>query len=59
MGRQLAEAVAQLPKLTKGEMQQLCADDAQNVLLTSYLANLLRTHITLADKLGTAQLPIM
>lgn len=31
----------------------------QDVLLVSYLANLVRTQVALAEKLGTAQLPLV
>ena len=31
----------------------------QDVLLVMYLANLVRTHVALADKLGTQALPLV
>ena len=31
----------------------------QDVLLVVYLANLVRAHVALADKLGTASIPLM
>jgi hypothetical protein len=38
-------------------MQCLCS--VQDVLLVMYLANLVRTHVALADKLGTQALPLV
>ena len=58
VGRQLARALADMPQMGQDAFAQLCMDGTQDVLLAAFLANLLRTHITLADKLGTAQLPI-
>ena len=45
--------------MSQEEMRQICADGAQDVVLATYLAHLLRTHVALGEKLGTAQLPIM
>lgn len=59
VGRQLAEAVAAVPHFAPDELARLVQDSQNDVLLTSYLAGLIRAHIALADKLGTMQLPLL
>ena len=41
------------------ELEQLVAGNAQDALLIMYLANLVKAQMALADRLGTAQLPLM
>lgn len=48
-----------VPALPKPEFERLLNDSVQDVMTVSYLANLMRTHTALAERLGTAALPIM
>ena len=59
VGRHLAEAVATVPHFSKADLAKLLQDSQNDVLLTTYLAGLIRAHISLADKLGTMQLPVV
>ena len=59
LGRLLADTVKSVPSIPPEELEQLVADDAQDALLIMYLANLVRTQLALADRLGTAALPLL
>lgn len=59
VGRFLADTIAAVPRLSAAEVDRLVSDSAQDALLIVYLANLVRTQLALADKLGTAALPIL
>lgn len=59
IGRYLAETVATIPHFSTEELTKLLQDSQNDLLLTSYLAGLIRAHISLADKLGTMQLPLL
>lgn len=59
IGRYLADTVDAVPQLDREELEKLFHDNVQDVLLVMYLANLVRTHIALADKLGTQALPLV
>ena len=59
LGRFLADTVAGVPQLTPDELSQLSADSSQDLLLLMYLSSLTRTQLALADKLGTASLPLL
>lgn len=59
IGRSIAEAVSQVPFISKPDLEQLTNDSAQDVLLIMYLSNLVRTQLALADRLGTAALPLL
>ncbi len=48
-----------VPHLERGDFERLFNDGVQDVLLVSYLSNLLRTQVALAERLGTSQLPIV
>jgi len=58
VGRKLSAALAQMPRCTPEEFQRMAADGAQDVLLASYVSNLVRAHISLSEKLGASSLPI-
>ena len=58
VGRSLAEVVSSVPQFDSGDLSKLLQDGKNDVLLTSYLAGLIRAHLSLADKLGTMQLPL-
>ena len=59
VGRQMAEAVAAVPHFTEDELAKLVRDNQNDILLTAYLAGLVKAHIALADKLQTMQLPLL
>lgn len=59
LGRLLADTVRSVPCIPPDELEQLVADDAQDALLIMYLANLVRTQLALADRLGTSALPLL
>lgn len=59
VGRYLAETIASVPHFSREEFERLMEDNMNDVLLVMYLSNLIRTHIALADKLGTMQLPLI
>ena len=58
-GRFLADTVTSVPRISPEELERLVADNAQDALLILYLANLVRTQLALADRLGTAALPLL
>jgi translation initiation factor 3 subunit F len=59
VGRALSEAVAAVPHFSTEEFQRLIKDSQNDVVLTLYLGNLIKAHISLADRLGTMQLPLL
>lgn len=59
IGRFLADSVSAVPHLSREELGQLCADNSQDMLLLLYLSSLVKTQLALADKLGTASLPLL
>uniref|UniRef100_A0A7S0RJW6 Eukaryotic translation initiation factor 3 subunit F n=1 Tax=Chlamydomonas leiostraca TaxID=1034604 RepID=A0A7S0RJW6_9CHLO len=59
LGRYLADTLAVVPRFAKAEFERLFNDSVQDQLMVSYLANLLRAQVALAERLGTSQLPIM
>jgi len=59
IGRLLADTVTSVPRIPPAELERLVADNAQDSLLIMYLANLVRTQLALADRLGTAALPLL
>lgn len=59
IGRFLADTITAVPRVSPAELERLVADNAQDALLIMYLANLVRTQLALADRLGTAALPLL
>lgn len=59
IGRYLAETLAVVPHFSKLDFERLFNDSVQDNMIVSYLSNLLRAQIVLAEKLGTAVLPLM
>lgn len=57
--RFLADALATVPHFKASDFQQLFNSEVQDVLLITYLSNLVRTQVALGEKLGTAQLPLV
>jgi translation initiation factor 3 subunit F len=59
IGRYLADTLSVVPHFSKPDFERLFNESTQDVMMVTYLSNLLRTQIALADKLGTSQLPIV
>jgi hypothetical protein len=59
VGRYIADTLAVVPRFSKLEFERLFSESMQDALMVTYLSNLLRAQIALAEKLGTSQLPIM
>lgn len=59
IGRYLADSVAMVPHFSKADFERLYNESVQDMMTVTYLSNLLRAHVALAEKLGTAALPIM
>ncbi len=59
IGRYIADTVAAVPYISKEEFEQLYQDNTQDALLVMYLSSLVRAHVALADRLGTAALPLL
>lgn len=59
IGRYLADTMAVVPHLDVSDFEKLFNEGVQDALLVSYLSHLVRSHISLAEKLGTSALPII
>ena len=59
VGRYLADTLSVVPHFSKPDFERLFNESVQDVMMVTYLSNLLRTQIALAEKLGTSQLPIV
>ena len=59
IGRYLADTLSVVPHFSKAEFERLFNESVTDVMMVSYLSNLLRTQIALAEKLGTGQLPLL
>lgn len=59
IGRQLAEALSAVPRMTTKDLTKLVRNNQNDILLTTYLSDLIRAQISLSDRLGTMQLPLM
>jgi translation initiation factor 3 subunit F len=59
LGRYLADTMAVVPQIDRQDFERLFNENVQDVLLVSYLSNLVRVQLALADKLGTAALPVL
>lgn len=59
IGRYLADTLSVVPHFSKPEFERLFNESVQDTMMVTYLSNLLRTQVALAEKLGTSQLPIM
>ena len=55
----VADALAALPPLPPADLEAMAAASAQDALLVLYLSKLLEAQVALADRLGTASLPIL
>jgi translation initiation factor 3 subunit F len=59
VGRQIAEALSAVPRLSTADLEKLVRNNQNDVLLTTYLADLIRAQVALSDRLGTMQLPLV
>jgi hypothetical protein len=59
IGRCLDEALAAAPALPAAEFEALVAQGVQDALLVDHLAHLVRAQMALAERLGTAALPLL
>lgn len=59
IGRYLADILSVVPHFSKPDFERLFNESVTDVMMVSYLSNLLRTQIALAEKLGTNQIPLM
>ena len=59
IGRHLADTLAAIPRLDPAEFERAFNEGVQDQLLVSYFAGLVRTHVALAERLGTAALPLV
>jgi len=59
IGRHLADTLASIPRLEPSEFERMFNEGIQDQLLVSYFANLVRTQVALAERLGTAALPLV
>ena len=58
IGRRLADALSSVPGLTKSQFEKLFGERAQDALLVTYLSNVTKMQLMLAEKLQTASLLI-
>ena len=59
LGRFLADTVTGIPRFEAEEFESMLTDSTQDSLLVMYLSNLVRSHLALADRLGTSTLPLL
>jgi translation initiation factor 3 subunit F len=59
IGRCLDDALAAAPALPAAEFEALVAQGVQDALLVDHLAHLVRAQMALAERLGTAALPLL
>ncbi|CAK0783793.1 hypothetical protein CVIRNUC_006993 [Coccomyxa viridis] len=59
LGRYLADTVTGIPRFEAEEFESMLTDSTQDSLLVMYLSNLVRSHLALADRLGTSTLPLL
>lgn len=58
VGRALADALANVPQLTKAQLDKVLSQGAEDVMMVQYLTNLTKSQLVLAEKLHTAALLI-
>lgn len=59
IGRHLADTLAAIPRLEPSDFERTFNEGIQDQLLVSYFANLVRSQVALAERLGTAALPLV
>lgn len=59
VARDLAAAAAAVPHLAEADLKALLAREQRDLLVAVYFADLVKTHLAIADKLGTLQMPLL
>jgi translation initiation factor 3 subunit F len=59
IGRYLADTLAVVPHLEASDFERMFNEGVQDDLLLSYFAHLVRSQVSLAERLGTAALPLI
>eukprot|EP00884_Botryococcus_braunii_P007735 jgi/Botrbrau1/16963/Bobra.49_2s0025.1 len=59
IGRYIADSVAAVPYISPADFETLLTEGAQDDLLILYFSKLVKSHLALADRLGTAALPLL
>ncbi|WIA19955.1 hypothetical protein OEZ85_005837 [Tetradesmus obliquus] len=59
VGRYLADTLAVVPHLEPAAFERMFNEGVQDDLLLSYFAHLVRSQVSLAERLGTAALPLI
>lgn len=59
IGRYLADTLAVVPHFNRTDFERLFNESVQDIMLVEYLSGMIRAHVSLSEKLGTAALPIM
>jgi translation initiation factor 3 subunit F len=59
VGRYLADTLAVVPRLEPSDFERMFNEGVQDDLLLSYFAHLVRSQVSLAERLGTAALPLI
>ncbi|KAG2451861.1 hypothetical protein HYH02_003637 [Chlamydomonas schloesseri] len=59
IGRYLADTLALVPHLARPDFERIFNESVQDNMMVTFLSDLLRAHVALAERLGTAALPIM
>ena len=59
VGRYLADTLAVVPHFEVADFERMFNEGIQDDLLLSYFAHLVRSQVSLAERLGTAALPLV
>lgn len=59
MGRYIAETISAVPHLSPEDVAVVVGQAQEDVMLVTYLTHMLKAQLSLAEKLGTLQLPLM
>jgi translation initiation factor 3 subunit F len=59
IGRYLADTLAVVPHLEVSDFERMFNEGVQDSLLLSYFAHLVRSQVSLAERLGTQALPLL
>jgi translation initiation factor 3 subunit F len=54
MGRQVADTLATVPRIRPEVFDKLFNDSLQDLLMVTYLSNITRTQLTIAEKLNAS-----
>jgi len=54
VGRQIADTLASIPRIRPEVFDRMFNDSLQDLLMVTYLSNITRTQLTIAEKLNAA-----